>query len=247
MRKITEQQFAELEKVHGAGMVIPMEIGEDDFVFRRPTELDLDILLEQKDRGEHSYLEECCKHCILAPDAPRAGVDTAQDKLLTPEEQAEIVAERQRLSGLWKAAPLLRDSVSLSWAELCGWGMSYDATPAGGGQYHVAVRAGTHCRMEPDAALDLTARVFSPLEYSEWRKRKQASPEGVAERYAWDTLVQSGNKNDIARTYPFVVLGAGGSVLPGLGSEGKTVRPKKFGSGLSPLPGSTTSTQSKGI
>ena len=240
MRKITQEQFSELEKVHGAGMVIPMEVGEDDFVFKRPTDLDLDLLLEQKDRGEHGYLEECCRHCILAPDAPRAGASTAQDKLLTPEEQAEIVAERQRLSGLWQAAPLLRDSVSLSWAELCGWGLSYDAAPTGGGQYQVSVRAGTHCRMDPELAIDLTARVFAPAEYSEWRKRKQASPEGVAERYAWDVLVQSANKNEVARLYPFVVLGAGGSVLPGLGSEGKRVTPKKFGAGQAPLLGSST-------
>ena len=245
MRVISQEQFAALEAVHGVGMVVPVSVGEDDLVFRRPTDLDLDILLEQKDRGEHSYLEECCKHCILSPEAPRAGVSPAQDKLLTPEEQAEIVEERQRLSGLWQAAPLLRDSVSLSWAELCGWGLSYDATPTGGGQYQVSVRAGTHCRMDPEVAIDLVARVFTALEYSEWRKHKQTDHEGVGERYAWNVLIQSANKNEVAGIYPFVVLGAGGSVLPGLGSEGKLVRPKKFGSGQTPLPGSTTSTQSK--
>lgn len=248
MRTITEEQFSALEAVHGKGMVVPISVGEDDLVFRRPTELDIDILLEAKSRGEHSHLEEAAMACLLCPDAPRAGVSIEQNKSLPEAEQNLLIEEKQRLRALWNAAPLLRDSVSMGWAELCGWGLGYDAKPLGGGRYTITARAGKAASMDSGVSIDLTATVFTSLDYSAWRKKSQTEPEGSAERFAWRTLVENTaadgrGRDEIARTYPFLVLGLGQSLLPALGTEGRSVRPKKFGGGQTLPPGPTTSRQ----
>lgn len=247
MREITAEQYAALEQVHGKDMVVLLTVGEDDVAFRRPTELDVDILLEAKGRGEHSYLEECAAGCLLSPEAPRAGVSVEANQRLPEAEQGALVTEKQRLRALWKSAPLLRDSVPMAWAELCGWGMSYEAKPLGGGRYRITARPNAHSAMDSEALVELTARVFSPHEYSEWRKKSQTEPEGHAERYAWRTLVEGPagdgrSREEIARVHPFLPLGLGQATLPALGSEGRAVRPKKFGAGQAPQPGSTTST-----
>lgn len=247
MREITAEQFAALEQVHGKDMVVLLTVGEDDYAFKRPAEVDIDLLLEAKGRGEHNYLEECAAGCLLSPDAPRAGVSVEANKQLPEVERGALITEKQRLRALWMSAPLLRDSVPMAWADLCGWGLSYDAKPLGGGRYGVTARPGKHSSMDPAILVELTARVFSPHEYAEWRKKSQTEPEGHAERYAWRTLVEGAagdgrSRDEIARTQPFLVLGLGQSTLPALGSEGRAVRPKKFGAGRAPQPGSTTST-----
>lgn len=251
MRAISQEQFAALEAVHGVGMVVPVSVGEDDLVFRRPTELDIDILLEAKGRGEHNYLEECAASCLLAPEAPRAGVSVAANGALPKEEQDALIEEKGRLRALWQSAPLLRDMISMGYAELCGWGMAYESAPLGGGRYRVLARAGKHAAMDPELSVEIMARVFTPHEYAEWRKLSQTQPEGCAERFAWRNLVEGTaacgrSREEIARTYPFLVLGLGQSSLPALGSEGRAVRPKKFAAGAAQPPGDSTKKPSQG-
>jgi hypothetical protein len=238
-REITAEQFAALEEVHGQGMVVTLSVGEDDFAFRRPGENDVDLVLAGKAEVLLSYHEECAIRCLLAPEAPKVKNLPEEDVERPAAERQLLVAEKERMRALWAQAPFLRDAVGVGFAELCGWGLELASAPLGGGRYRITARTPARATVDGQIEVELTARVFTGAEYSEFRKRAMTSPEGVAERYAWKTLVSSGNKEEVARRYPYLVISVG-QLLQTLGSEGKAVRPKAFGAGRAPQPGSST-------
>lgn len=243
-REITAAQFAALEEVHGAGMVVTLSVGDVDFAFRRPSEHDVDLALASKAEGLLSFHEECAVRCLLAPDAPKVKNIPEEDAERPSAERQLLVQEKEHMRALWKAAPVLRDAVGVGFAEMCGWNLELAPAPLGGGRYRVTARTSARSTILSGIDVELTARVFKESEYSEFRKRSLTAPEGVAERYAWRTLVDSENKGEVERRYPYLVI-AVGQLLQTLGSEGKAVRPKAFGAGRAPQPGSSTGSPEK--
>lgn len=239
MREITEQQYRDLEAHHGQGMVVVMYCGDDEFAFRRPAQLDVDLVLADKAAGRFTFHEDCAIRCLLSPEAPAAGGPVA-DKVVP----TELVAERLRMRALWKEAPLTRDTLTMGLAERCGWHPTIDATALGGGRYRITAKSAGSAITERDIDISFEARILAPEEYTELRMRQQTMPEGAAERYAWAKQVDASVRDALARLYPYLVIGVG-NVLQTLGSEGRTVRVKKFGGGQAGQPGSTTETQAE--
>jgi hypothetical protein len=235
---ITQEQVKQLEQYHGAGMVFVLCAGDDEFAFRRPSELDVDLALADRGAGKFTHHEECAIRCLLTVDAPAAG-GAVVEKIVAPE----LVAERLRLRALWKSAPFTRDSIGVGFAEVAGWNMECDAQAIGGGRYKITARSAENSASGADLAIELTARILAPDEYSEQRKRGQTMPEGAAERYCYSKQVDSLNRDDVARLHPYLVIALGKTILPTLGSEGRSVRVKKFGAGQPPAPGSTSEKQ----
>lgn len=238
---ITEEQVKQLEQHHGQGMVFVLCAGDDEFAFRRPSDLDIDLALADLGAGKFTHHEECAIRCLLAADASAAGGAVA-DKITPPE----LVAERLRLRALWKAAPFTRDNISVGFAEMVGWNMECDAQNIGGGRYKITARTQEASQYGADISVELTARILTPEEYSEQRKRGQTMNEGAAERYCYAKQVDSPNRDEVARLYPYLPIALGKTILPTLGSEGRSVRVKKFGAGQPPAPGSTSETQADG-
>lgn len=234
--QVTQEQLDTLEKVHGS--VIPLSVGDADFVFRRPSDLNVDIALEAKGRGDLNFHEEMAVCCLLCPEAPEMGISVEQNTARPKDEQDALKETKLRLRALWQRAPFLRDWLSLTFAEHCGWGAVYESAPVGPGLYRVTARARPDgIPAEDFPPIVINARVFSREEYSEYRRRSQLEPEGSAERYAWRVLVDAPNKAELARQYPYLVVGIGKSVLPTLGSEGIKVGKKKFAGGPPNSPG----------
>lgn len=235
---ITAEQVTQLEQHHGEGMVFVLCAGDDEFAFRRPSELDVDLALADMGAGKFTHHEECAIRCLLTHAAPAAG-GAVVDKIVPPE----LVAERMRLRALWKAAPFTRDSIGVGFAEVGGWNLECDAQAIGGGRYKIIARTPENSPSGAGLAIELTARILAPEEYSEQRKRGQTMPEGAAERYCYAKQVDSPNRDEVARLHPYLVIALGKTILPTLGSEGRSVRVKKFEAGQRPAPGSTSETQ----
>lgn len=247
-REITEQQFKGLEKHHGEGMVLVLTDGVDEYAFRRPSEHDVDLALDEKERGLFDYHEKCAVRCVLTPAAPAAGKSAQPkqkghpDDLLSAEDRAVIIAERERLQALWVEAPFMRDWIGLGLSQFAGWGCSFSSEATGGGRYSITVGSSDKVPDGAEISLKLTARRFTPAEYAEHRKRSMTMEEGAAERYAWRTLIDSPNRDEVARLYPYLVIGIG-ATLQSLGSEGRRLAAKKFPPGSPQAPGSSTAPQ----
>lgn len=247
-REITEQQFKGLEQHHGEGMVLVLTDGVDEYAFRRPSDHDVDLALDAKEQGRLNFHEECALRCVLSPAAPAAGKSAQPkqkghpDDLLPAEDRAAIIAERERLQALWVEAPFMRDWIGVGLSQFAGWSCSFAAEPIGGGRYAIAVRGADRAPEGAEISLTLTARRFTPAEYAEHRKRSMTMEEGAAERYAWRTLIDSANKDEVARLYPYLVISIG-VTLQSLGSEGRRLAAKKFLPGSPQAPGSTTAPQ----
>lgn len=241
-REITEAQYRELEKHHGEGMVLVLSDGVDEYAFRRPNQLDVDLALAAKEQGLLNFHEECALRCVLAADAPTAGKSVKDDDRLSAEDRAAIIAERNRLQALWTDAPFMRDWIGVGLSQFAGWACSFSSEATGGGRYAITVSGADKAPAGAEICVKLTARRFTATEYAEHRKRSLTMEDGAAERYAWRTLIDSPNKGEVERLYPYLVIGIG-TTLQSLGSEGKRLAAKKFPPGSAQAPGSSTEPQ----
>lgn len=215
--EITEEQYAALEQSHGPGNIIVLTVADEDFAFRRPSRVDVDLTLEAHERKEGAALEQCAIRCLLAPAAPAA--NAADAKAVAPE----VVAERERLSGMFSRSQFYRDWVGLEFATHCGWNWRANVEPSSSG-YTI------DCHPDDKEACDesakLTARRLSAQEYATYR-RKMILGESDASRYVFGACITSANKAEVAQRYPFLVEGIC-TALAALGVEGGRVRAKKF-------------------
>lgn len=246
MRTYTEQQIESFEQHHGKGMVLVFTVGEDEYAFRRLSDLDVDLALADKEAGKVSFHEDAAIRCVLTADAPHAGV-SGGDAKLGKEDVALIAKERARLALEWKHAAMMRDAIGQALAMQCGyhWTIAQKALGADAHQLTAALSA-EFSEVSGEADLvDLTARSWGDREYNEFRTLNTTGAEGEAERYAFGKLITSANKTDVARAYPWLVI-AIGKYLQTLGMS-KAVRLKKSRSGQAPQPGTSTSTEGAAI
>jgi hypothetical protein len=238
--QITEQQFAALEQYHGQGMIIILTVGGEDFAFRRPNQDQVNHALEAQANDIDTYREELARLCVVSAAMPDAGAEGAP---VTAEARAALTAEKERLDALWESAQSFRDEVSIPFAWSCGSSPQLDSTPLGGGRYKLTLTPNSSAaEFGVDwGPIEIVARKPSRPDYDDFKRKKITGAEGEAELLLWSRLVESANKADVARMFPFAAV-ATGNFLPTLGSDGRSVRVKKFGSGPALPPGSSTST-----
>lgn len=216
--EITQEAYAELERSHGVGNVIVLTVADEDFAFRRPSRVDVELTLEARDRKEGAMLEQCAIRCLLAPAAPSANVAEAK------EVGPEIVAERERLAGMFARSQFYRDWVGTEFVTHCGWLWQADCETAAGGLYEIKCRPSEKSTCDESATL--TARRLTAQEYATYR-RKNILGESDASRFVFNACITSANKTEVATRYPFLVEDIC-TALVSLGSEGGAVRAKKF-------------------
>jgi hypothetical protein len=242
MREISEEQVQQLEKFHGSGMVVVLSVGDDDFAFRRLRQVDVDLVLEGLAAQQYAAHEQMAVNSALCVEAPAAGQSPELDKTLPKEQQEAIVSERMRLAGLFSQANLLRDWVGMGLAQACGFGAQVQCDPQPGDVYKItASSASDEKSVAGDTwTLSVSARKLTAKEYAEVRRLRMVGSEGASERYAWKQAVSGPNKDEVARLYPYAVIGIGRSIDT-LGAEGfgKGVRVKKFKAGSQDPPGTS--------
>jgi len=237
---ITQEQYAELEAVHGAGMVLVLSVGDDEFAFRRPSDTDVEFAMDERARGIGEWMEHALISCALCPEVPTA--NRAPEKDVKPTSCPELVAVREQIQAIWKDAPFCRDSVPLVWAQSCGWGQDIAQQSLGGGKYALTVSSDTKLGAEP-WSYKASAKVLSGTQYE--RLRKLSLSEGTAaDKFAFNSSILSFDgidREEFAKRYPFAVLGLG-QLARALGSENRAVSVKKFSSGAALPPGDSTTT-----
>ena len=246
--QITLEQLQELEQYHGKGVVV-LSVGDDDFAFRRPTETEVSYSLGEQSAGAVRFLENLALRCVVSSAAPRAGQPTkngADGKPLpdglSGDEKAALVEEKGRLEALWLEAQEFRDSIPALFSLSCGGNPDVQSSTAGADRHTVVVSSNPAVKDEIEPwTFSILARRPSPTHFDEYRKREALGGEGDSQRYLWDKLVESPDKAELARLYPFAVVAAGRE-LARLGVNGRSVRVKKFGSGQAPEPGSSGNT-----
>lgn len=245
MSEITQEQFVALEAAHGAGMVLVLSVGEDEFAFRRPSDADVEFAMDERDRGVLEWMEHALISCALCPATPHANAIPAnkEDK---PKITPELVAVRQRIQAIWAESPFCRDSVPLVWAQSCGWGQEIAQKALGGGKYELTVFSNAKMGAE-EWSYKAAAMVLSGAQYEKLRKLGLA--EGTAaDRFAFTAAIGSFSgidREEFARRYPFAVLGLG-QLARALGSESRAVSVKKYNAGSAQQPGISTSTPANG-
>lgn len=246
MRTYTAQQVEAFEQHHGKDMVLIFTVGEDEYAFRRLSELDVDLALSDKEAGKVSFHEDAAIRCVLTADAPRAGM-SGGDAKLSKEDLAELVKERERLALEWKHAAMMRDAIGQALAMQCGYHWTIKQRALGAGAHQLTMELSPEYQeVVGDAEpVELTARSWADREYNEFRTLNTTGAEGEAERYAYNKLITSPNKTDVARTHPWLVI-AIGKYLHTLGVT-KAVRLKKSRSGQALAPGASTSTEGAAI
>lgn len=233
--QIGQQQYEVLERCHGKDMVIVLSVGDDDFVFRRPTEAEITYALGCEAKKMPNFLEELALGCLVC-----AG---------TAVESTEVIdalgRERARLSALWDAGQVYRDSVAYQFAASCGWGLLLDSKNIGGGRYELSLVTKPEAqKLGIELSITVTAAKPNRDVYDRFKQLEIGEDDGDAERYIWDALVDSPNKAEVSRLYPFAVIATGG-FLPTLGADKGSVRVKKFSSGPVLVPGNSTVPQAK--
>lgn len=234
--QIDQQQIAELERHHGASMVFTITIGDDDFAFRRPDSAEIAYALTAKESGSVKYCEDLALGCVLTAEAPRAGAparvvdgkNVERNAGISKDERNVLVAEKGRLEALWDAAQELRDTIPGIFAANIGGNPVLARSEIGGGRYEFIVtpRPDVVDYIEP-WTFTITARKPDGPQYDKYRTLRVTGGEGDAERYFWGILVDSPNRDEVARLYPFAVI-AMGQALASLGVDGRSVRVKKY-------------------
>lgn len=252
MSEITKEQFDALEAIHGKNHVLILSIGEDEFAFRRPSEVDVDFALDEKERGSVEWMENALIGCVLCPSVPTAN-KAKKEKTEPTGPCPELAAIRAQIHAIWASAPLCRDTLPLAWFQSCGWNQSIDSKPLGQGKYEVRSASNTDLGAE-EWTYSLTVRILTSVEYNHLRKLQLQ--EGVsAERFAFskcvtlirpvlssdpEVLGDAMAPSDFAALYPTAVIGIG-RLVRSLGAESRSVSVKKFGAGSAQQP--TTSTE----
>ena len=225
---ISEQQIEALEAVHGPDMVVVLTVGDEEFAFRRPSAADVDFMLDAKERGNTSFIENACTSCALCPDEPGAEVGTSP----------ALAAVKAKLAALFVANPYLKDTIPIAWASECGWYAIITPELIGPGLYRVA------CGPKPSEQTDQTAcgcsmwsasiqvRKLTVAQYDKLRKLDlQGGNE--AERQAWKDAATGDNKAEIERLYPFLPVSIG-TIIRTLGDKPTAVSVKKRHAGSAP-------------
>jgi hypothetical protein len=246
--QITLEQLQELERHHGKGIVV-LSVGDDDFAFRRPTDAEVSYSLGEQSAGAVRFLENLALRCAVCPAAPRAGqpVKNGADGKPLPDglsgdEKTALSDEKGRLEALWADAQEFRDSIPALFSLSCGGNPDVQSSSSGADRYAVVVSSNPAVRDEIEPwTFSVIARRPNAMHFDEYRKREALGSEGDSQRYLWDKLVESPEKAEFARLYPFAVVAAGRE-LARLGVNGRSVRVKKFDSGQAPEPGSSGST-----
>jgi hypothetical protein len=241
--QISYEQFQLLELNHGKGMVTILSIGDDDFVFRKPSTMQVSHALECQAKGILGFREEITMGCVVSADLPSAGV-AGQKK--DAEDKEVLAGEKERLGSILESAQSFRDDLSIQFAWTCGSSPRLDCEALGNERYKLTLRPNSNAE-DLDIAwgpVELIARKATRPEYNKYRQLNVEGTEGEAELFLWDKLIESANKADTARLYPFAVIAIGG-FLPTLGSDGRSVRIKKFSAGPAPEPGSSTHMRAK--
>ena len=237
--QVTQQQIEELEQYHGTEMVFVIGVGDDDFAFRRPDAAEISYALSAKDAGSLKYLLHEALRCVLSAAAPRASKPVrAFDRKpvqrsagASPDERTALAEEKGRLEALWADAQEFRESIPGIFAANIGGNPLLSMSPIGGARYEFKVSP------NPDVidfidpwSFTITAKKPGGDQYDKYRTLRSTGGEGDAERYFWGALVDSPNRDEVARLYPFAVI-AMGPALAGLGVDGRSVRVKKFPKG----------------
>jgi hypothetical protein len=250
MSEITQEQFTEFEKHHGAGMVHVFAVGDDQFAFRVPSQNDVELLMLAREDKDGAAFEECAMRCLLTPAAPaanRATLDTEAAKQAAANPPKELVAEKLRLSEHYARAQFYRDWVGLLVARAAGFGWNIDeAQPLQGGRYSIAC-ASEHNDVPASEKLGLAVTLqVRKLTQREYAKSRQLKIDGGDEAlYLFGTLVENTDRADIARRFPCLPA-ALASRLIALGTEGAPVTVKKFVSGQATAPGNSGGPQATG-
>lgn len=237
---ITQEQFAELESAHGAGMVLVLSVGDDEFAFRRPSEADVEFAMDERARGVGEWMEHALISCALSHDVPT--VNRAPSKDSKPVVCPELIAVREQIQAIWKEAPFCRDWVPLAFLHSCGLVPVIDQKPLGGGRYSVTI-AGEKAMGSETWSYVAEGKVLSGNQYE--RLRKLSLSEGIGgDKFAFESGILSFAgiaRDEFAKRYPFAVL-ALGQLVRAFGSESRAVSVKKFSSGSAPQPGNSTDT-----
>lgn len=243
-REISPEQFAELETEHGPGCVIRLEIGADEFAFRRYDRARCVDMLRRRDEGCRDWLEFAARQAILCPEAPRAGKGVAAAKLLAPDERAAMAAERARLDAALNAAPALGDALGSILAEQVGRNARTEPTAQPDGSYEIVVTMDPDIEPEPFA---ITIRKLSRTEYSaRYRDRIGQIEESALllgtekEPGVFGMVCIDPRRAEIAERYPLLAYELARDALL-LGLENAAVRVKKFPATTTPTPGSSPS------
>lgn len=244
-RTYSDEQVAEFERHHGNGMVLVFTVGEDEYAFRRLSELDVNMALADGEAGKFTGGEQAAIRCVLTADAPHAG-KSGEGAKLAPEDVAALVKERERLTLEWKAAPFIRDMIGSTLAWQCGYHWAPTQEAIGGGVHRLTFTLSEELAGEGAGdSVEVSARSWTEQEYDEYRRLLSLGADGDAERYAYGKLITSPNKDEVQRRYQWLVLGVG-KCLQMLGVT-KAVRLKKSGNGQAPKPGNSTTTEGAAI
>lgn len=257
MSEITKEQFDALEAIHGKNHVLILSIGEDEFAFRRPSEVDVDFALNEQERGGVEWMENALIGCVLCPSVPTAN-KAKKEKSEPTGPCPELAAIRAQIHAIWASAPLCRDTLPLAWFQSCGWNQSLASKPIGQGKYDVRSASNTDLGAE-EWAYSLTVRILTSAEYNHLRKLQLQ--EGVsAERFAFskcvtlirpvlssdpEVLGDALAPSDFAALYPAAVIGIG-RLVRSLGAESRSVSVKKFGAGSAQQPTNSTEKHPEG-
>lgn len=229
--EITDAQYALLEQYHGAGNIIVLSVGKEDFAFRRPEQTQITYAIDCIAKKMPTAREQLALGCLVTAAAPSAGVIGVKP---TAEDKGALDAEKALLGGMLEAAQSFRDDIATQFAWAIGSSPTIVSCESiGGERYKVLVGpnpdAVEHCKMDW-GPIELVAHKPVRAEYEKFRLLNIQNAEGEAEQYIYDKLVESSNKAEFARMYPLAVI-ALGNFLPTLGTDGRSVRIKKFKGG----------------
>jgi len=234
-REITQEQFDALEAEHGKGNVLVLTTEDqsgDEFAFRRFTADDVTRMLAWKDDARADFLAAGMRLALLSPDAPAGGKGPVADSKLSAEAKSALIAERNRLAAVIKAAPAQEDVLSVSLARLCGYGWKYEVSAEDKSLLVISPRYGLS-QSCADETFTLTARPLEAKEYAEYRRLSQVGAGGEDDRYAFRVAASGLEKDELARLYAWLPIAAG-QAIAGMGSA-RGVTLKKFASS-SPAP-----------
>ncbi len=230
-REITEEEYAALESQHGAGNVLVLNVGPEQFAFKRYDHGAAMTMLRRRDEGAKDWLEFAARYALLCPTAPAAGKSPGKDSLLSGDERAAMMAERAAFESSLDAAPSNGDKIGQDLAQFEGYQATVKPGESEGGVYHVEIEFPEDAQVAPFA---LQMRRLTRGEYSSYRDKigevehalQILGTEKDPGIFALSCI--DNRRAEVLERWPLLAYGLGRMAI-GLGAEARAVSLKKFG------------------